>query len=178
MRKYDPAGFELSTTFYWWTRHIDNMPHDSIWEFMEEQFPSLEFRGYPDESWSNEQTFLHMIEIESFQPFGFAEPPNDICLNESCSWCKVHPVCPIIHYWKEIIAHGMPSNIKRARNYNRWMWHLAKAERMKKERNKGWEIHKAKTIWFGIRQIHAGDFTEKQIIDYNENQTPLQLITW
>ena len=165
-KKYDSAFF-YGAKFIDWCRRIEKIPNDDLWKFMRTWFPdgsNLKFIGYPDQGWTDKEKLVHKLELTSFTPLPRQDPPNDVCLNESCSCCSQYIVCPMVHNRRELLAYGVPEGLKKTRSYTRWRWHLNKAKSIEKEDKEQGQMWRAKTIWFILRQIEAEDFASGNAI--------------
>lgn len=175
LKKYDPGGFD-SAGFYKWSRRLANISPEYVWQFMKNKYPYLQFIGYETVSWTPAEKIKFKLELLDFQALN-RDPPQDCCINEGCSsYCPKYIVCPMIHYRKEILAMGVPDDIKKTRSYTRWKWHLNKSNRIRsgkehktwgsKSRKEDADTILCKVIWFSLRELTVGDFATASAIKH------------
>lgn len=158
LKKYDPGGFN-SNGFHEWSRRLAEINPEHIWRFMKKTYPNLQFVGYEDVSWNPDEKLKFKLELLDFSAID-KDPPADCCINEGCSsYCMKYIVCPMIHYKKELLAMGVPKDIKKTRSYNRWKWHLNKSNRLRSgKEQQTWHEENAdtilcKVIWYVLREL-------------------------
>lgn len=189
LKKYDPGGLD-SAGFYRWSRLLAKIDPEYIWEFMEKTYPYLRFIGYEDVSWTDREQLIFKLELLDFSALN-KDPPEDCCINENCNpySCMKYIVCPMIHNRRELIAMGIPKDIKKTRSYNRWKWHLNKSKRIRSGEEEMWskenrkeaaDKHLAKVIWFAFRELAAKDLASTSTIrhrgyDMDDNQCQLEI---
>ena len=174
LKKYDPGGFD-SASFYKWSRRLKKIGPERVWDFMKKTYPHLRFIGYETVSCTPKEKLLFKLELLDFgcvrdYP---ASRNEDYCINDPCgSYCKNYIVCPMVHYRKELLAMGVPKDIKKTHSYTRWKWHLNKSKRIRSGEESIWGNDRkemantilCKVIWFSLRELVAEDFATPSAI--------------